>query len=119
MLFALLAALVLHIPAYSDSATSDFRLKAEATEQAEGTKRLREESFQSDALGRQMKYRVLHIDCGTSDALIVSNRQVIEALSKSGAAYEYQEVVGSHSWDYWDRRVREFLTVLMKKMANQ
>ena len=44
---------------------------------------------------------------------------MIEALHKSGAAYEYHEVAGGHSWDYWDRRVREFLTVLMKKMANQ
>lgn len=61
----------------------------------------------------------IYIDCGTSDALIASNRQVVEALSKSGAAYEYHEVGGSHAWDYWDRRVREFLTVLMKKMANQ
>ena len=60
-----------------------------------------------------------YIDCGTSDVLVASNRQMIEALNKSGAAYEYHEVPGSHSWDYWDRRVREFLTVLMKKLANQ
>ena len=60
----------------------------------------------------------IYIDCGTADGLITSNRQVVEALSKSGAAYEYHEVAGSHSWDYWDRRVREFLTVLMKKLAN-
>lgn len=60
----------------------------------------------------------IYIDCGTSDRLIASNRQVIEALGKSGAAYEYHEVAGSHSWDYWDRRVREFLQVLMKKLAN-
>jgi putative tributyrin esterase len=61
----------------------------------------------------------IYVDCGTSDRFIASNREVIEALSKSGAAYEYHEVAGNHSWDYWDRRVREFLTVLMKKMANQ
>ena len=61
----------------------------------------------------------IYIDCGTSDTLIASSRQVIEALSKSDAAYEYHEVAGGHAWDYWDRRVREFLAVLMKKMANQ
>ena len=60
-----------------------------------------------------------YIDCGTSDVLVASNRQMIEALNKSGAAYEYHEVAGGHSWDYWDRRVREFLAVLMKKLANQ
>ena len=61
----------------------------------------------------------IYIDCGTSDALIPSNRQVIEALRKSAVGYEYHEVPGTHAWDYWDRRVREFLAVLMKKMANQ
>ena len=60
----------------------------------------------------------LYLDCGTSDALIGSNRQVIEALHKTGAAYEYHEVAGGHGWDYWDRRIREFLAVLMKKLAN-
>lgn len=60
----------------------------------------------------------IYVDCGTSDALIASNRQVIEALSKSGAAYEYHEVPGNHTWDYWDRRIREFLPLLMKKLAN-
>ena len=61
----------------------------------------------------------IYVDCGTSDELITSNRQVIEALSKSGAPYEYHEVAGGHTWDYWDRRVREFLPVLMNKLANR
>jgi S-formylglutathione hydrolase FrmB len=60
----------------------------------------------------------LYIDCGVSDALIGSNREVVAALHKAGAAYEYHEIAGGHSWDYWDRRVREFLAVLMKKLAN-
>ena len=60
----------------------------------------------------------LYIDCGTSDTLVGENREVVAALHKSGVAYEYHEVAGGHSWDYWDRRVREFLDVLMKKLAN-
>ena len=60
----------------------------------------------------------LYIDCGTSDTLISENREVVAAIHKAGAAYEYHEIAGGHSWDYWDRRVREFLTVLMKKLAN-
>lgn len=61
----------------------------------------------------------IYVDCGASDGLIASNRRVIEALGKSGAAYEYHEVAGNHAWDYWDRRVREFLPLLMKKLTNQ
>lgn len=61
----------------------------------------------------------VYIDCGIADnALIAANRDVVAALHKTGAAYEYHEVAGAHSWDYWDRRIREFLPVLMKKLAN-
>jgi putative tributyrin esterase len=60
----------------------------------------------------------LYIDCGTSDTLIAENRDVVAAIHKTGAAYEYHEIAGGHSWDYWDRRIREFLAVLMKKLAN-
>ena len=60
----------------------------------------------------------VYIDCGTSDRLIVSNREVVAALQKAGVAYEYHEIAGGHSWDYWDRRIREFLPILMKRLAN-
>lgn len=62
----------------------------------------------------------IYIDCGIADhALLGANREVVAALHKTGAAYEYHEVAGGHSWDYWDRRVREFLPLLMKRLSNQ
>lgn len=61
----------------------------------------------------------LYIDCGIADnGLIDANRDLVAAIHKSGAAYEYHEVAGGHSWDYWDRRIREFLPLLMRKLAN-
>jgi S-formylglutathione hydrolase FrmB len=61
----------------------------------------------------------VYVDCGTADnALIAANREVIAAVHKTGAAYEYHEVAGGHSWDYWDRRIREFLPVLMRRLSN-
>jgi len=60
----------------------------------------------------------IYIDCGISDGLVGANREVVAAFHKSGAAYEYHEVAGGHSWDYWDRRIREFLAVLMKKLSS-
>ena len=60
----------------------------------------------------------IYIDCGTSDTLLAENRAVVAAIHAAGAAYEYHEVAGAHSWDYWDRRIREFLPLLMKRLAN-
>jgi S-formylglutathione hydrolase FrmB len=42
----------------------------------------------------------------------------VAAIHKTGAAYEYHEIAGAHSWDYWDRRIREFLPVLMLRLTN-
>jgi len=61
----------------------------------------------------------IHIDCGIADnSLIDANRELVAAIHKTGAAYEYHEVAGAHSWDYWDRRIREFLPMLMRKLQN-
>ena len=61
----------------------------------------------------------IYIDCGIGDnELIAANREVVAALHKAGVAYEYHEVAGGHTWDYWDRQIRQFLPVLMKRMTN-
>jgi putative tributyrin esterase len=61
----------------------------------------------------------IYIDCGIADnALIDANREVVAALHKAGVVYEYHEVAGAHTWDYWDRRIRAFLPILMEKLAN-
>lgn len=61
----------------------------------------------------------VYIDCGTADnALIGANRDVVATLHKAGVAYEYHEVAGAHTWEYWDRRIREFLPLLMERLAN-
>ena len=61
----------------------------------------------------------IYIDCGIADnELIASNREIVGALHTAGVAYEYHEVPGAHTWDYWDRRIREFLPLLMKRLAN-
>jgi S-formylglutathione hydrolase FrmB len=60
----------------------------------------------------------VYLDCGNADGLLQTNREVAQAIHKSGVAYEYHEVPGAHTWDYWDRRIREFLPLLMRKLAN-
>jgi S-formylglutathione hydrolase FrmB len=60
----------------------------------------------------------LYLDCGTSDPWLAGNRLLADALAKNSYNYEFHEVPGGHSWDYWDRRIREFLPWMMKKLAN-
>ncbi len=61
----------------------------------------------------------VYIDCGTrDDTLIAANRELVATIHKTGVAYEYHEVAGAHTWDYWDRRIRDFLPLLMKRMTN-
>ena len=60
----------------------------------------------------------IYIDCGIADGLVHANREVVAALHKSGVAYEYHEVAGAHTWAYWDRRIRDFLPLLMKKISD-
>src|SRR5215203_688903 len=60
----------------------------------------------------------VYVDCGTADRLLQTNREVAQAIQKSGVGYEYHEVAGAHTWDYWDRRIRVFLPILMGKLAN-
>jgi S-formylglutathione hydrolase FrmB len=76
--------------------------------------------FALAAAARPSAAPYVYVDCGTADnALVGGNREVIAALHKAGVAYEYHETPGAHSWDYWDRRIREFLPVLMKRLSNQ
>lgn len=59
----------------------------------------------------------LYMDCGTSDGLLASNRELVDAIGKAKLAYEYHELPGAHTWDYWDARIQEMLPLVMRKMA--
>lgn len=54
----------------------------------------------------------LYLDCGWDDFLLQANRDFVALLQRRHIAYEYHEVRGTHSWEYWDRRVPELLRVL-------
>lgn len=61
---------------------------------------------------------VLYLDCGTSDAFLQSNRDVVATLQKRGFRYEYHELPGAHAWDYWNARIAVFLPWVMKQLAD-
>ncbi len=53
-----------------------------------------------------------YLDCGTEDRLLESNRKFAEALRAAKVPYEYRELPGAHTWDYWDRQVQQLLRVM-------
>ncbi|MFA6168268.1 MAG: alpha/beta hydrolase-fold protein [Gemmatimonadaceae bacterium] len=62
------------------------------------------------------KLPYLYLDCGTEDGLLDVNREFAALLLRRKAAYEYHELPGGHTWDYWDRRVVAFLDVLSRRI---
>ncbi len=58
----------------------------------------------------------LYLDCGTEDALLEVNREFTALLRRRKVAYEYHELPGGHTWDFWDRRVMAFLDVLAQRL---
>lgn len=61
---------------------------------------------------------VFYLDCGASDAFLPSNRDVVAVLQKRGFTYEYHEVPGAHSWDYWNARIAVFLPWVMRRFVS-
>ena len=59
----------------------------------------------------------IYLDCGADDGLLEMNRAFAAALQKKKARYEYREVPGAHTWDYWDRQLPLMLAVLERKLA--
>jgi S-formylglutathione hydrolase FrmB len=58
------------------------------------------------------KLPYFYLDCGRDDFLLRANRDLVALLQQRGIAYEYHEVAGAHSWEYWNRRLPEFLRIL-------
>ncbi|HET9986257.1 MAG TPA: alpha/beta hydrolase family protein [Longimicrobiales bacterium] len=58
-----------------------------------------------------------YLDCGTSDGLLASNREVTAVLAERGIPYEYHETHGAHEWEYWDRRIQVVLGLVRERIA--
>jgi putative tributyrin esterase len=60
----------------------------------------------------------LYVDCGTRDvSFLQANRKLVSELSHRNLSYEYHETPGAHTWEYWDTRLPNMLTVILKKIA--
>ncbi|MEO8167303.1 MAG: alpha/beta hydrolase family protein [bacterium] len=65
-----------------------------------------------DSLKSASSLPYLYISTGKDDNLgriVERNRALAQKLLERGAAYEYHESSGGHSWQYWDHELRNFL----------
>lgn len=51
----------------------------------------------------------LHIDCGTGDSLLESNRRLHHALTTEAIPHTYHEHPGGHDWPYWQQHLADTL----------
>lgn len=58
-----------------------------------------------------------YVDVGAEDGLLASNRLIVEAMAARPLAYEYHEVPGGHTWEFWDRRLPVFLRLVEERIA--
>lgn len=58
-----------------------------------------------------------YLDCGIADRLLPANRSFVQAMSARPLAYEYHEVAGAHTWEFWDRRLPVFLKLVEERIA--
>jgi S-formylglutathione hydrolase FrmB len=59
----------------------------------------------------------LYLATGKDDSftrIVESNRNFIEKLRTKGILYEYHETPGGHTWQYWDKALRDFLKRLVE-----
>jgi putative tributyrin esterase len=58
-----------------------------------------------------------YFDCGIGDDLLAGNRALAEVMAARPLPYEYHEVPGIHSWEFWDRRLPVFLRLVEERIA--
>jgi len=57
-----------------------------------------------------------YLDSGTEDFFFEGNHRFAELLRAKKIPHEYRELPGEHSWQYWDRQVREVLKIAAEKL---
>lgn len=60
-----------------------------------------------------------YLDSGTEDFFFEGNHRFGELLHEKKIPHEYRELPGDHSWQYWDRQVREVLRIAAEKLKAQ
>ena len=57
-----------------------------------------------------------YLDSGTEDFFFEVNHRFAQLLREKKIPHEYRELPGDHSWQYWDRQVKEVLKIAAEKL---
>jgi S-formylglutathione hydrolase FrmB len=68
---------------------------------------------------RSSAYPYFYLACGTSDSFLATNRAFVQQLSSRNLPYEYHELPGGHTWEFWDRELQPLLHAIDIRLANQ
>jgi putative tributyrin esterase len=58
----------------------------------------------------------LYLDSGTEDFFCEANHRFGELLREKKIPHEYRELPGDHSWQHWNRQVKEVLKIAAEKL---
>lgn len=58
-----------------------------------------------------------YLDCGTEDFLFGKNREFVALLVERKIPHEYRHLPGSHNWQYWDRQIKEILSLTALRLG--
>jgi S-formylglutathione hydrolase FrmB len=58
------------------------------------------------------------LTCGTSDSFLATNRDFVASLPAQHIRYEYHELPGTHSWEFWDHSIQIFLREFIPKLTH-
>lgn len=83
---------------------------------AGSTTRRENDLFQLLAKANTKQLPYFYLDCGIGDEFCNVNRKLAATLRTIGARYEYHELPGEHSWEYWDRRISVALPMIDKML---
>jgi enterochelin esterase-like enzyme len=68
-----------------------------------------DESIIKTILKNKKQLPPLHFDCGKKDLLIAHNQLLALELKKHNIPHDYQEFVGEHGWEYWQKHLKDTL----------
>lgn len=104
----------LNAPGDLDAKAADFRANLQKVFGPHGSPtREQNDVFTLLAHAERDKLPYIYLDCGSSDDLFLApNREFAAHLQEQKIPYEFHEMPGAHTWDFWNAAILRFLETL-------
>ncbi len=57
----------------------------------------------------------IYLTCGDKDQNLLSTKEIVSVLEDKKIGYKFIEDEGSHTWDYWDKQIKDYFEFMFKK----